>query len=88
MTLGVRPEHLVIDGASDASLMARVRLAEYLGSESMFYGQMSDGSEIAVKADGLAKAAIGSPLKIGIRAASCHLFGKDGMSIVHGDLTR
>jgi multiple sugar transport system ATP-binding protein len=88
VTLGVRPEHLVIGGASDASLMARVRLAEYLGSESMFYAQLSDGSEIAVKADGLATAAVGSPLKIGLRAASCHLFGRDGLSIVQGDLTR
>jgi multiple sugar transport system ATP-binding protein len=87
VTLGVRPEHLLLGGA-EAGLKATVRLAEYLGSESMFYAQLADGSEIAVKADGLAKAAIGSSLNIGLNPAACHLFGKDGAAIIHGDLTR
>ncbi len=85
VTLGVRPEHLLLE---QGGLSATVRLAEYLGSESMFYAQLADGSEIAVKADGLAKAAIGSTLKLGLNPASCHLFGQDGVSLVHGDLTR
>ena len=87
VTLGVRPEHLVLGGA-EKGLSATVRLAEYLGSESMFYAQLGNGSEIAVKADGLAKAAVGSVLNIGLNPAACHLFGADGVSIIHGDLTR
>ena len=87
VTLGVRPEHLSIGGKAAATLSSKVRLAEYLGSESMFYTNLSDGSEIAVKADGLAKAAVGSALKIGISAASCHLFDEQGTAIVNGDLT-
>ena len=87
VTVGVRPEHLVL-GGPHGGLCAKVRLAEYLGSESMFYAQLADGSEIAVKADGLAKAAIGSTLNIGVSPAACHIFGKDGVAIIHGDLTR
>jgi ABC-type sugar transport system ATPase subunit len=87
VTLGIRPEHLSLEGKSDAVLASKVRLAEYLGSESMFYADLADGSEIAVKADGLAKAAAGSPLTVGLNAAACHLFNQDGTAIVNGDLT-
>ncbi|MCA3554775.1 sn-glycerol-3-phosphate ABC transporter ATP-binding protein UgpC [Aestuariivirga sp.] len=85
VTLGIRPEHLTAGGGG---LRATVRLAEYLGSETMFYAQLADGSGIAVKADGLAKAAAGSTLDIGINPAACHLFDKDGVAVIHGDLTR
>ena len=85
VTLGIRPEHLTL---GNGGLRATVRLAEYLGSETMFYAQLADGSEIAVKADGLAKAAIGSALDIELNPAACHLFDANGMAIIHGDLTR
>ncbi len=88
VTLGVRPEHLLLDGKADATLPGKVRLAEYLGSETMFYATLGDGSEIAVKADGLAKADMGSTLKIGVNAAACHLFDAAGKTVLNGDLTR
>ena len=88
VTLGVRPEHLLIGETGDAVLATTVRLAEYLGSESMFYTTLADGSELAVKADGLAKAEIGKALQIGVNAAACHLFDKGGKAILNGDLTR
>ena len=88
VTLGIRPEHLSIAGKNGATLPATVRLAEYLGSESMFYASLADGSDISVKADGLAKAATGSALAIGIPAAACHLFDAQGNAILNGDLTR
>ena len=87
VTLGIRPEHLVT-GNSGAQLTATVRLAEYLGSETMFYASLPDGSDIAVKADGLAKAATGSLLGIGISGTACHLFDEAGVALINGDLTR
>ena len=86
--LGVRPEHLKIDEASSVSLEGKVRLAEYLGSETMFYLTLADGTELTVKADGLMKSKIGSSLKVGIPAAACHLFDDAGEAILNGDLTR
>ena len=88
VTVGVRPEHLTVGGASDAVLPTKLRLAEYLGSETMFYAQLPDGGDLSVKADGLAKAAPGSDLAIGIPAAACHIFGVDGRALVNGDLTK
>ena len=88
VTLGVRPEHLVVGKPADAVLNSKLRLAEYLGSETMFYASLPDGSDISVKADGLAQAKAGSDLAIGIPAAACHLFNAEGMALINGDLTR
>ncbi len=49
VTLGIRPEHLVVSEAADASLYGTLRLAEYLGSETMFYASLPDGTDISVK---------------------------------------
>ncbi len=87
MTLGIRPEHIEFGTGREATIACKVRLAEYLGSETMFYCELSDGNELAIKADGLAKAASGSTIKVAINAEACHLFDKDGMAVVNGDLT-
>jgi multiple sugar transport system ATP-binding protein len=88
VTLGIRPEHLLVAEKADAALPATVRLAEYLGSESMFYASLADGSDISVKAGGLAKAEPGSILALGVPAAACHLFDAQGLALLNGDLTR
>jgi multiple sugar transport system ATP-binding protein len=85
VTLGVRPEHVELQGG-DAKLTGTLKLAEYLGSETMFYLALADGTDFAVKADGLAKAATGSQMKIGIPANACHLFDQSGKAIVNGAL--
>ncbi len=86
VTLGVRPEHVVLSGG-DATVRGTVRLAEYLGSESMFYMTLEDGSDFSVKADGLAKAEAKSKITIGLPAAACHLFDATGKAILNGALT-
>ena len=88
VTLGIRPEHMVLGGGGDAVLKGEVRLAEYLGSESMFYLRLPDGGDLSVKADGLATAKSGSTLDLGLPASACHLFDANGQAIVNGDLTR
>lgn len=86
VTIGIRPEHLQIGEDSDASWTGTVRLAEYLGSETMIYLTGSDGSELSVKADGLAKAKIGERLTIGIPKRACHIFDHTGRAILNGDM--
>jgi multiple sugar transport system ATP-binding protein len=88
VTLGIRPEHLTIGEPADNYIEGALRLAEYLGSETMFYLSLPDGSEVAVKAGGLAKGEIGSTVKVGVSAAACHLFDKEGAALINGDLTR
>ena len=88
MTLGLRPEHIDATGKGDVVIEGTVRLAEYLGSETLFFVTLADGSEVAAKADGLASAKPGDTLRLGINAKACHLFNKDGIAVINGDLSR
>jgi multiple sugar transport system ATP-binding protein len=88
VTLGIRPEHLNGAMSADATLKGKLRLAEYLGSETMFYVALAGNSEIAVRADGLAHARTGDDFSISIPAVACHLFDENGTTILNGDLTR
>jgi multiple sugar transport system ATP-binding protein len=86
-TLGVRPEHISADGgASDATIGGTVRIVERLGAETMLYVDLEGGGEATVRADGLSKFSPGDKATIGLSAASCHLFDKDGLTIVNGSL--
>ncbi|HEV7256033.1 MAG TPA: sn-glycerol-3-phosphate ABC transporter ATP-binding protein UgpC [Mesorhizobium sp.] len=87
VTLGIRPEHLELGQAGGGQLTGTLKLAEYLGSETMFFLALENGGELAVKADGLAKAAIGSTLCVGVPARACHLFDSEGRTLVNGDLS-
>ena len=75
-----------LDGGGDATLTGTLRLAEYLGSETMFYLTLADGGDLSVKADGLAKAQAGQTLRIGLPAAACHVFAEDGRALRNGAL--
>ena len=54
----------------------------------MFYLSLADGSEFAVKADGLAKQKVGDDVTISLPIAACHLFDGQSNAILNGDLTR
>ncbi|MDE2385103.1 MAG: sn-glycerol-3-phosphate ABC transporter ATP-binding protein UgpC [Alphaproteobacteria bacterium] len=88
VTLGVRPEHIMLTDKSKANLAAKLRVAEYLGSETMFYATLEDGTDVAAKADGLAKAEIGATLNLTAPPKACHLFDGAGRAIHNGDLSR
>ena len=88
LTLGIRPEHMSLGGTGEGVLKGKVRVAEYLGSETMFYVSLADGSEISVKADGLAAQKAGDAIAMKLPVAACHLFDKDTLAIHNGDLTR
>jgi len=65
-----------------------LRIAEYLGSETMFYASLADGTDLSVKADGLTTAKSGAEIKFGLPAAACHLFDSKGNTILNGDLSK
>ena len=88
VTLGIRPEHLATGAGDGEMLNTSVRLAEYLGSESMFYATLEDGSDISIKADGLATAEPGAKLPVRLPPAACHVFDQSGKTLINGDLTR
>jgi multiple sugar transport system ATP-binding protein len=86
VTLGIRPEHIRVDGSGAGQLIGTLRLAEYLGSETMFYLSLPDGSDISVKADGLAKARHGASMVCGLPANACHVFDQAGNTLLNATL--
>ncbi len=90
LTLGCRPEHASIGSGtkSAGALKGTIRAAEYLGSETMFYLTLEDGSEFSVKGGGLAGNKVGEVLPLEIPIAACHLFDENSNTIQNGDLTR
>jgi multiple sugar transport system ATP-binding protein len=82
-TLGVRPEEVRIDGAGDCRLEGVLRLVEHLGSETMFYVSLDEGSEVAVKAGGLAKGRVGDRVVCGLPAGACHVFDEAGATLLN-----
>jgi multiple sugar transport system ATP-binding protein len=88
VTLGIRPEHITLGEKNDGQLNGQVRIAEYLGSETMFYASLADGTDLSVKAGGLTTAKTGADIKFGIPAVACHLFDAAGNTILNGDLSK
>jgi multiple sugar transport system ATP-binding protein len=86
LTLGIRPEHIEMGGSN--SVTGTVRAAEYLGSETMFYATLADGSDISVKAGGLAANQVGEAINLTLPPLACHLFDETGAAVHNGDLTR
>jgi multiple sugar transport system ATP-binding protein len=84
VTLGIRPEHILIAEKGKSDTKGTVRLAEYLGSETMFYLSMEDGADISAKADGLSKAKPGEKLNLNLPPEACHLFDSAGKTIING----
>ena len=73
--LGIRPEHLALDGANAAggALVGRVDLVERLGSESFAYVQTEAGTVTArLPAD--ARVTVDDTVRLGVRDQQFHLF--------------
>ena len=76
--LGVRPEHLDIDGRGDLQIPGRVFAAERLGGETYVYVITREGKEITVHAPGDKEVSEGDEILVGVSSESAHLFGEQG----------
>jgi ABC-type sugar transport system ATPase subunit len=88
VTIGIRPEHIEVVDKKQGDISGTLRVAEYLGSETMFYLTLGDGTDISVKADGLMQAKPGETLWLRLNPKAIHVFGDKGQALHNGDLTR
>ena len=83
LTLGVRPEHLVV-GAAENVLTARVNFVESLGGTTYAYADfpgMKDDEALTVELDGALRPSAGDVLALSVPAARCHLFDSQGRAL-------
>ena len=91
VSLGIRPEHLRVLSASDATddtLPARVGDVERLGDASMLYLQtVADTPQMAARIEGYAPQAHGQPVRLALPAEHGHLFDAAGQAFARSVAT-
>ncbi|MEO6013517.1 MAG: sn-glycerol-3-phosphate ABC transporter ATP-binding protein UgpC [Devosia sp.] len=80
VTLGIRPEHLVL-GDSEFSLSVKPRIIEHLGIHTVVYSDLPGGEAFVGLFEGDTAATEGEALKVGFSLNQAHLFDKDGMAV-------
>ena len=81
VTLGVRPEHLVAEDQGDAVMEGRVFVVERLGGETYCHVRVEGDQSVVIRTDGDSPVNPGEQVRIGIPAAHCHLFDRDGIAL-------
>ncbi|HEV2673527.1 MAG TPA: sn-glycerol-3-phosphate import ATP-binding protein UgpC [Aliidongia sp.] len=77
VTLGIRPEHLVLAAEGEAAAHLHVEMVELLGADTIVYGTLGDGGpSLLLRLNGVAEIATGVRLPLGFPAESLHLFDK------------
>jgi multiple sugar transport system ATP-binding protein len=80
-TLGIRPEHIYICEKNESDFEVTVDYSEQLGSETYFYCNANDTSQLIVHQTGQYKVAKGDKLFLRLDRSAMHLFGADGKAI-------
>ncbi|MFC0383115.1 TOBE domain-containing protein, partial [Chromohalobacter israelensis] len=83
LTLGIRPEHLVLDEAGP--LTGRIQVIERLGGVTSLYLEHGDSEWILV-ADGNVAHRVHDEVRFTFDPACAHLFTAEGLALAH--LTR
>jgi ABC-type sugar transport system ATPase subunit len=79
VTLGIRPEHIRMDGEGDGNALAfAVRMIEELGESRLLHGTVGDGVSVTVRDHHDGTVARGERIAIGIPGDVALLFGEDG----------
>ena len=73
VTLGIRPEHLLVNQDGDASWESKVFVVEKLGSGTFLYLE-KDGEPLVVETEGDSNIKVGDTVKVGFTASRCQLF--------------
>tara|TARA_B100001250_G_scaffold327658_1_gene291939 strand:+ start:56 stop:1138 length:1083 start_codon:yes stop_codon:yes gene_type:complete len=81
VTLGIRPEHLLVNENADASWESKVFVVEKLGSGTFLYLEKK-GEPLVVETEGNSSIKVGDTVKIGFTAESCHLFDVSNQAFI------
>jgi multiple sugar transport system ATP-binding protein len=79
VTLGIRPEHVVLGTGADSSVQAEAAFVEHLGESSFIHTQVQGIKHpVIVRQEGDTLAKMGDRLMLGLAAQHCHLFNDQG----------
>lgn len=82
ITLGIRPENIIINDHSDINLTGRVLAVEYLGSDCLIHIELSGGKErLTARSTVETELRRGDEIRIGIYLKQCSFFDVNGRAI-------
>ena len=79
VTIGIRPEHLILNQNTPSNWVGRVFVVEKLGSSSFLYFE-KEGEPLVVQSDGESDIKVGDSIKVGFQPERCHIFNSNGKS--------
>ena len=79
VTLGIRPEHLTMDGPG-MRVVGQADVVEQLGESHFVHLLLPDGQRLIARAAGDSAVGEGDKVAVGIDGAQCHLFFEDGLA--------
>lgn len=79
LTLGIRPEHIVLDPQGELSGV--IRMVERLGALTLLHIALPDGTLIIVQTDGDHGGEIDATVGLRLLSENCHLFDAGGMAL-------
>ncbi len=79
LTLGVRPEHLMLDDSGP--VRGEVSVVERLGGQTFLYVQTAEAGLLVVEADGETAVDLHETVGLSLRADACHLFDANGLAL-------
>ncbi len=74
LTLGIRPEHLMICNTDEGELRANVAVVEALGSETYIYADLSHGERMVIRAQSDTPVRTGDTIGVRVEKGKEHLF--------------
>jgi multiple sugar transport system ATP-binding protein len=81
VTLGVRPDRVVLVTPDKAEAQGEVTLAEHLGDETILHVRIADATSLTIKCGGDVTAAVGDNVDLAFDLTGACLFGPDGQRI-------
>ncbi len=79
-TVGVRPEHWVAC-SEEQGLPVQVVSSEYLGSQTLVHGQLSDGTLVDILTDTSLVSNAGQVIHMSFDASKVHVFDANGLRL-------
>ena len=80
LTLGIRPEHLVVSATDRGAISGHVETVERLGDRSLVHVRLKDGSKIIGTDPGMTTVATGAPLAFTVDAAKVSIFDENDVA--------
>jgi len=79
ITLGVRPEHVVMEAPGE--LQGEIEALEHLGPRAYVHARLADGSTLVAQTDGDTQVRAGQRVAFRLRSEAAHLFDESGNAL-------